>query len=202
MPPASPRPPQTPNPCKQRLLAVLPASLWSRVCCFLLLPSCAMFTGVLPICSALRQLSGFLVKLNEKQWEAVGKVLWMECVSGARGDLMIVWTGFLEVSGLRNSLPESVSSRMVRVLLLLLLCFNVNMVFFIVQVELSPFSHHHFPHPSHPHLRPLIPPSLGLVPVSFVDVPENPSPFPPHPSIPSRLPSGHCQFVLTFNVSG
>lgn len=67
MPPASQQPPETPNPCKERLLAVFPASPWSWMCGFLLLPSCAPFTGVLPIWSAFGQLSGFLVKLNEKQ---------------------------------------------------------------------------------------------------------------------------------------
>ena len=52
------------------------------------------------------------------------------------------------------------------------------------------------PHPSYPHLPPLTPPHLGFVHVSFIVVPENPSPF-----SPSHLPSGYCPFVL-FNISG
>ena len=44
------------------------------------------------------------------------------------------------------------------------------------------------PHPSHPHLPPLIPISLlGFVHVSFIDVPENPSPFSPHNPLPPPL---------------
>ena len=33
------------------------------------------------------------------------------------------------------------------------------------------------PKPSHPHVPPLILPPFGFVPVSFIDVPENPPPF-------------------------
>ena len=56
------------------------------------------------------------------------------------------------------------------------------------------------PHqPSSPYLFPLFPP-LVIVHVSFIIVPVNPSPF--SSIIPSPLPSGHCQTVLNFNVSG
>ena len=60
---------------------------------------------------------------------------------------------------------------------------------------------HLYPHPSHPHLPPLIPPIFGFVHVSFRVIPENPFPFLPHYPLP--LPSsGYCPFVLNFNVSG
>ena len=36
------------------------------------------------------------------------------------------------------------------------------------------------PHPSHPHLPPLLPPYLGFVHLSFIVVPENPSPLSSH----------------------
>ena len=74
---------------------------------------------------------------------------------------------------------------------------NFSKLFFIVvQVQLSPFSPHYSPHPSHPHFPPLI-----LPPFCFVHVPENPFPFLP-PIISSHLPSGYCQLVLNFKVSG
>ena len=49
------------------------------------------------------------------------------------------------------------------------LCFTIYMIFYfsfshffiVVQVQLCPFSPHHFPHPSHPHFPPLIPPPLS-----------------------------------------
>ena len=42
--------------------------------------------------------------------------------------------------------------------------------FIVVQVQLFPFSPHHFPDPSHSHLPPLILPPFGFVHVSFIDV--------------------------------
>ena len=48
--------------------------------------------------------------------------------------------------------------------------------FIVVQIQLSAFSP---AHTSHPHLPPLIPPPFGFVHVSFIHVPENPSPFTP-----------------------
>ena len=58
----------------------------------------------------------------------------------------------------------------------------------------------HFPHPSHPHLPPsILPPfsSLSMHPLyMFLDNPLSP------PTSPSHLPSGYCQFVLNFSVSG
>ena len=56
------------------------------------------------------------------------------------------------------------------------------------------------PNPSHPHSPPLILPPSGFVYVSFIHVPQNPAPF--TLVIFSHLPSGYCQFVLHFNVSG
>ena len=53
------------------------------------------------------------------------------------------------------------------------------------------------PYPSHPHSPSLILPLFGFVHVPFIDVPENPPPFPP--IIPSHFPSGYCQFVLNFS---
>ena len=55
-----------------------------------------------------------------------------------------------------------------------------------------------YPHPSHRHLPPLIPSPLDFIHVSFIVVPENPSPSPPH----YPLSSGYCRIVLNFNVSG
>ena len=60
--------------------------------------------------------------------------------------------------------------------------------FIVVQVQLSAFP------------PPLLAPTSGFVHVSFRVVPENPSLFPP--IIPSHLPSGYCQIVLNFSVSG
>ena len=52
--------------------------------------------------------------------------------------------------------------------------------FIVVQVQVSAFSPTTPPHPSHPHLPPLITRHLGFVPVSFIVVPEIPYPFAPH----------------------
>ena len=70
--------------------------------------------------------------------------------------------------------------------------------FIVVQLQLSAFS----PHPSippqpNPPLSSASTLPLGFVHVSFIVVPENPSPI-----LPSPLPSGYCQIVLNFNVSG
>ena len=51
-----------------------------------------------------------------------------------------------------------------------------------------------------PHTSPILPP-LGLVHVSFKHVPWWPFPFFPLLS-PSPLPSGYCQIILYFSVSG
>ena len=59
--------------------------------------------------------------------------------------------------------------------------------FFTVQVQLSAFPPDLYPHPSHPHLPPLIPPALGFVHVSFIVAPENPSPFSPYYLLPPPL---------------
>ena len=65
--------------------------------------------------------------------------------------------------------------------------------FIVVQVQLSPFSHHHAPHPTLLRLPP-----LNLYTYMFLDVP---TPiFPHYPSLP--LPSDYCQFVPYFNVTG
>ena len=42
-------------------------------------------------------------------------------------------------------------------------------------------------HPNHPHFPPSILPSFGIVHVSFIHVPENPSPFSPHYPLPPPL---------------
>ena len=74
--------------------------------------------------------------------------------------------------------------------------FFFSFLFMVVQVRWSPFS----PHPSHPHLPPLIPALLvqSMCP-SQMFLKTLPS-FPP--IIPSQLPTGYCQIVLNFNVSG
>ena len=78
---------------------------------------------------------------------------------------------------------------------------KTSLFFIVVQVQLSPFlTHFSTPPPSHPHYPPLILFAFGFVQVRFIEVPENPFPFPL--IIPSYLPSGYCQFVLNFNVSG
>ena len=60
--------------------------------------------------------------------------------------------------------------------------------FIVIQVQLSTFTaHHSLPHPSHPHLPPLIPLPLGFVHVSFIVVPEIPSPLSPHYPLPPAL---------------
>ena len=56
------------------------------------------------------------------------------------------------------------------------------------------------PTPAKPSSLPCFHPLLGFVHVYFIVVPENP--FPLFPIIPSHLPSGYCQIVLNFNVSG
>ena len=78
-------------------------------------------------------------------------------------------------------------------------------IIIIIIVLLFKYSCLHFlpttpPHPSHPHLPPSILAPFGFVYVSFIYVPDNPSPF--SCIIPSHLLSGYCQFVLNFNVSG
>ena len=54
--------------------------------------------------------------------------------------------------------------------------------FIVVQVQLSPCSCHHFPHPIHHCLPPSIFPHFGFVHVSFIIVPVNPFPHYPLPS--------------------
>ena len=63
----------------------------------------------------------------------------------------------------------------------------------VVQLQLSPFSH--------PHLPPSILTRFSFVHGSFIHVLWWPFPFFP-PLFLSFLPSGYCQFVLYFNVSG
>ena len=62
------------------------------------------------------------------------------------------------------------------------------------------FSTTTFPYSTHPHLPLSILPQFGFVPGSFIQVPWQAFSFFPWLS-PSTLPSGHCQFVLYFNVS-
>ena len=74
----------------------------------------------------------------------------------------------------------------------------VHVSFIVVSENPSPFPPPFPPQPSpppSPHPTP-----LGFVHVSFIVVSVNPSPF--SPIIPSHLPSGYCQIVLHFNVSG
>ena len=72
--------------------------------------------------------------------------------------------------------------------------------FTVVQVQLSPFSHHHFPLP-HTSLPPsLNPPTHWLCPwvlytCSWVALPH-------FSQLSSSLHSGCCQFALYFNISG
>ena len=71
----------------------------------------------------------------------------------------------------------------------------------VVQVQSSPFSHHHFP---------LAPPTLTSYPQSYPTLAfsmcplymflDDPSQF--SPIMAFHLPSGYCQFVFYFNVSG
>ena len=68
--------------------------------------------------------------------------------------------------------------------------------FIVAQLQLSAFSPHPSP-PSPPNPPPSLAFPLGFVRVSFIVVPENPSPHCPFP--PS---SGYCQIVLNINVSG
>ena len=74
--------------------------------------------------------------------------------------------------------------------------------YFIVQVQLSAFppSFPTPPQPSPPPSSNSTPTPLGFVHVSFIVVPENPFPLSPHYLF--HLPSGYCQIVLNFNVSG
>ena len=74
-------------------------------------------------------------------------------------------------------------------------------IFSVVQVQLSPFPHHHSPHHNHPHFLLLILPTFGFVHVSFIHVPSWPFPYFAPLSL-SPTPSGYCQFVLYFSVSG
>ena len=81
------------------------------------------------------------------------------------------------------------------------LIFIFKKIFIVVQVQLSPFSHHHFPPLHPPHLPPSILSthlslSMGLCTCSLMTLSVL------SPVIPSYLPSGYCQFVLYFNVSG
>ena len=79
------------------------------------------------------------------------------------------------------------------VILLLFLLFKYHCLHF----PTTTFSHH-----THPYFPPLLlPPRFGFVHGSFINVPWWHHPFFP-PLSPSSLPSGYCQFVLYFNVSG
>ena len=57
----------------------------------------------------------------------------------------------------------------------------------VVQVQLSPLSPCHYPPPELSPLPTLDPNPLGFVHVSFIAVPENLSPFPPHYPLPPPL---------------
>ena len=71
----------------------------------------------------------------------------------------------------------------------------------VVQVQLSTFSPNHSP-PPHWSLPPTLDPTpFSFVHVSFIHVPWRPFPYFPPLSL-SPLPSGYCQFVLYFKVSG
>ena len=77
---------------------------------------------------------------------------------------------------------------------------NFFQIFFIVvQVQLSPFSCHHFPPPHPPPPTTLIPILLWLCQWVLYTCSLMTLPF-LFPIIP--LPSGYCQFALHFNVSG
>ena len=57
------------------------------------------------------------------------------------------------------------------IFLYIYICMYIYTLFFIVQVQLSPFPHHHSPHPTHPSIPPLILPLFGFVHGSFIHVP-------------------------------
>ena len=73
-------------------------------------------------------------------------------------------------------------------------------IFIVVQVQFSAFCPHPSPPPQPSPPPSPLPPLLVTVHVSFIVVLANYSPF--SPIIPSPLPSGHCQPVLNFSVSG
>ena len=73
-------------------------------------------------------------------------------------------------------------------------------VVLLFKYSFLPFPPTPLPNPSHPHLPALIPSGLGFGHVSFIVASENLSPY--SPIIPSYFPSGYCQIVLNFNVSG
>ena len=87
---------------------------------------------------------------------------------------------------------------------LVIFCFLVffNLFFLIVvQAQLSPFSPPHAPLPHSSPPSTLKPTPFGFIHVSFIYVPWKP--FPYFPLLPcSLLPSGYCQFLLYFSVSG
>ena len=71
--------------------------------------------------------------------------------------------------------------------------------FIVVQVQLSPFSPHHSPQLQ------ILPPDPTLPWFCLCVLYRcswKPFPIPSPPIIPSHIPSGYCQFVLNFNVSG
>ena len=70
----------------------------------------------------------------------------------------------------------------------------------VVQVQLSPCSCHHFPHPIHHCLPPSILQPFGFVHVFFIHVPW--WPFPLFPHYPLHLPHSYCPFVPNLNISG
>ena len=82
---------------------------------------------------------------------------------------------------------------------------SLNLFFFLLLFKYSclHFSLHHSlpPFPSYPYLPSSILPPFGFVHVSFIRVPSQPLHFSPTLSL-SPLPSGYCQGVLYFNVSG
>ena len=73
--------------------------------------------------------------------------------------------------------------------------------FIVVQVRLSPLSTHHAPPPHPPPPSHLNPTSLWLCPQVLYTCSLTTRPLFPL-LIPRPLPSGYCQFVLYFNVSG
>ena len=69
-------------------------------------------------------------------------------------------------------------------------CFLFYFSFINVWIQLSPFSHHHSPPLTHPHLLYSILPFLGFVHGSFRFVGWRPFPFFPH--LVTCLPNPHC----------
>ena len=95
-------------------------------------------------------------------------------------------TIFLSVHTTHSDPYQNLNDNLLKIFIYLFIYLFIFHIFIVVQVQLSPFPSH-FPTPQPSPLPTLDLTPFGFVHVSFVDVPENPSPFLLHYPFPPPL---------------